>query len=188
MRRKPIPYALLGLLFLLAAVVAGCGGSGGDGNDGDGVRGTSAIRGNISSFETADASFAPAMKEKETLLARVASAVSGILVPSAYAAGNRAGIVVYLDGPVSRSTTTAADGSFSFSQLPAGTYALRFEYNGEEVTYRGKSGQVPEITLGENEIVELVNLRISGGKVNVGNVRVIRSRTQSDPPHRAGRQ
>ena len=175
MRRKPIPYALLGLLFLLAAVVAGCGGSGGDDNDGDsdGVQGTSAIRGNISSFETADASFTPGMKEKETLLARVASAISEVVVPSAYAAGNRAGIVVYLDGPVSRSTTTAADGSFSFSQLPAGTYALRFEYSGEEVMYRGRSGQVPEITLGENELIELVNLRISGGKVNVGNIHVL---------------
>lgn len=171
MQSRPLRYTIVGLVSLLAAVMAGYGGCGD--SDDDGVDGTSAIRGIISSFETADASFAPVMEERETLLARVASGISEALVPSAHAAGNREGILVYLDGPVSRSTTTAADGSFSFSQLPAGTYTLRFEYNGEEVTYRGKSGQVPEITLGQNEIIELVDIRISGGKVNIGNIHVI---------------
>ncbi len=181
MKRKPTPYVLIGLLFLLTTVMAGCDGPGADGNDGgEGTSalegnggGTSAIRGNIAAFKTADASFVPVKKEKESLLARVASWISEALVPSAYAAGNREGIIVTLDGPVSRSTTTAADGTFSFSQLPAGTYTLQFEYDGEQVRYRGRSGQVPTITLGENEIVELVNLRISGGKVNIGNIRVI---------------
>lgn len=171
MKRSLIPDALVGLLVLLTTVIAGCDGSGA--SDDNGVQGTSTIRGNISAFETAHATFVPVEKENEGLFARVASWISEALVPSAYAAGNREGIIVYLDGPVSRSTTTAADGSFAFTQLPAGAYTLQFEYEGEQVRYRGRSGQVPTITLGDNETVELVNLRISGGKVNIGNVRVI---------------
>jgi hypothetical protein len=171
MKCRPASHVSIGLLFLFTAVMFGCGGPGG--SNGDGAQGASSIRGNISSFETADAGFTPVTNEKETFLAQVVSCISELIMPSAYAAGNREGIIVYLDGPVSRSTTTAADGSFSFSQLPAGTYSLRFEYNGEEVMYRGRSGQTPEITLGENELIELVDLRISGGKVNVGNIHVL---------------
>jgi hypothetical protein len=171
MKRSLIHYALVGLLVSLTAVIVGCNGSGS--NDDDGVQGSSTIRGNISAFETADATFVPGREENGSFLARVTSWISEALVPCAYAAGNREGIIVYLDGPVSRTTTTAADGSFAFTQLPAGTYGLQFEYEGEQVRYRGRSGQVATITLGNNETVELVNLRISGGKVNIGNIRMI---------------
>jgi hypothetical protein len=177
-RKSLVAYAFVGLCFCLTAVVVGCNGSEGDdtgtggaGDDGS-SGGTSTIRGNISSFKTADASFESLITENRSLLARFGSEISQALMPCAHAAGNRAGIIVYLDGPASRSTTTADDGSFVFSDLPAGEYSLSFEYDGEEVTYRGNSGQIATITVDENQVVELLNLKISGGKVNIGNIKV----------------
>jgi len=76
------------------------------------------------------------------------------------------GIEVILEGPVSRTAITGPDGIFIFSGLPAGTYKLRFKYNGEEVRYRGNSGQEAEIALGEDQRVEMTGIRISGGVVN----------------------
>jgi hypothetical protein len=38
--------------------------------------------------------------------------------------------------------------------------------------YRGNSGQVATITVQSNQTAELLNIRISGGKVNIGNVRM----------------
>ena len=116
-------------------------------DSGDEPVGTSIIQGNVDSFETSVA------------VSRVLAAV--------------AGVVVYLDGPVSRSTTTDTNGNFTFTELPAGDYTLRFEYNGEEVTYRGESGQTASITLESNQMVELTGMRISGGQVNIGNIRVL---------------
>ena len=178
MKRSLLLSEVVGLCFCIVMTMVGCDGSGGDDGDEargtDSVGGTSTIRGNISSFEMADATFEPIIPGKKSLLSRFASVISEALVPCAYAAGNREGIIIYLDGPVSRSTTTADDGTFAFSDLPAGAYTLSFEYDGEEVRYRGNSGQVPVITVEENQIVELLNLRISGGKVNIGNIKVIK--------------
>ena len=158
------------LVTLAAAVVVGCGGPSGDGNGGSsGGGGTSSLRGTISSFEMAGNRFAPV--EQEGLLTRVGSWLAGALAAPAYAAGNRGGIIVSLDGPVSGTATTSDDGTFSFEGLLAGTYTLGFEYNGVAIRYRGNSGQVPTITVEEDQIVELV-LRISGGKVNIGNIKV----------------
>ena len=128
--------------------------------DGDEATGTCAIQGIVESFETA----AP-------VAARILAAVPGI--------------VVYIDGPVSRNTTTDANGSFSFSSLPAGDYSLRFTYNGEEVTYRGESGQEAMISVAENQTVE-VTIRVSGGHVNIGNLRVINNEPVDDSNGGAG--
>jgi len=162
--------------FCITVIMVGCGTTGG--NDDEGVRGTSTIQGNISSFETTDVTFVPVKHEKEGFLARFVSGISEVLVPAAYARGVLEGITVYLEGPVSRSTTTTADGIFIFTELPAGTYQLRFEYSGEEVRYRGNSGQVPAITVEEDQTVELISIRISGGRVNIGNIKRLRIRNQ----------
>ena len=44
------------------------------------------------------------------------------------------GVTVYLNGPISRSAVTDATGYFIFADLPAGSYTLRFSYNGNEGT------------------------------------------------------
>lgn len=98
--------------------------------------------------------------------------VSEALVPSAYADPGQGGVTVYLEGPVNRTSTTDDNGDFVFTGLPAGDYQLRFEYNGQEVGYRGERGQIASITVGDNEIVDMGGIRISGGHVNIGNVRV----------------
>ncbi len=154
MKRKILPSTLsmvLGLCCCIATVMTGCGSTGGD--DGEGGRGTATIQGNISSFETRTATFMPMKHEKEGLLVRFASGVSEVLMPAAYARGQLEGITVFLEGPVSRSTTTTVDGIFIFTELPAGTYQLRFEFNGEEVRYRDNSGQVATITLEDGQIM-----------------------------------
>jgi hypothetical protein len=87
-------------------------------------------------------------------------------------AGLLAGVTVHIDGPVSRSTVTDADGVFVFSGLPPGDYALSFEYNGEVVQYRGDSGQEAVISVENDTRVEISGVRIAGSNVNIGNVRV----------------
>ena len=116
------------------------------GGDGDAAEGTGTIQGTVESFEAS--------------------------VPAALVLAAVQGVTVYLDGPVSRSTTTDANGTFSFTGLPAGDYTLAFEYNGEEVTYRGQSGQEATISVGQNQTVEVTEMRISGGHVNIGNISV----------------
>jgi hypothetical protein len=180
---------ILTVLCLSAAIVFfGC--DGGDGESSGSVspsgsgdttsEGTAILRGNISSFKTAGIIYQPVIPKEESRVARLMSGICGLLLPSAEAAGNREGIVIYIDGSVSRSATTADDGSFEFTDLPPGTYALTFEYEGEEVTYRGNSGQVATITLEGDTVVELLNLRISGGKVNIGNIKIHKLKGDDD--------
>ena len=178
MKLNPLPHILLGLCLCLTMTICGCDGDDSAGNvggtsstgGGSGSSGPSTISGQVTSFKTAKVDFVPVEQEKQGIIAMFASAVSEAILPSANAAGNRAGITVYIDGPVSQSTTTSDNGTFVFTGLPAGAYAFRFEYNGEEVTYRGNSGQVATITIGEGELLEL-SLKISGGKVNIGNIK-----------------
>ena len=122
---------------------AGCGGG-----DGDQATGTCAIQGTVESFEPSAS----------------AAAIVMAAVP---------GIVVYIDGPVLKSTTTDANGVFSFTGLPAGDYSLRFMYNGEEVTYRGQSGQVATVSVADDQTVEISSVKISGGQINIGNIKIV---------------
>jgi hypothetical protein len=86
--------------------------------------------------------------------------------------GRRANIVVTLEGPVSLVAETDGDGEFVFAEIAAGTYEVTFECDGVEVRYRGRSGQTATLTVGADEILELTEIRIAGGKVNIGNIRV----------------
>jgi len=137
------------------AIAAMLGTMTGCGGDGDAAEGTGTIQGTVEAF--------------------------GVSAPVALVLAAAQGVTVYLDGPVSRSTTTDANGTFSFTGLPAGDYTLRFEYNGEEVTYRGQSGQEATISVADDQTVEVTDIRVSGGNVNIGNIRVL----QPDGPESA---
>lgn len=137
--------------------------------------GTASIQGNIVAFETATATFTPMYPLKESRIARLFKELSEIIAPSAQAASQagRGGITVYVDGPVSQSTTTAEDGTFVCSGLPAGDYHIGFKYNGQDIMYRGNSGQMATISCADNMSTDLVNIRISDGMVNIGNIRMM---------------
>jgi hypothetical protein len=129
---------------LMLAYMAGCDGGGDDQSN----AGTSSISGTVAGSDFSSNASAAMLK----------SALDGI--------------IVVIDGPVSESATTDAGGSFSFTGLPAGDYTLSFSYQGQEVTYRGNSGQTATITVNTNENVELTSIRISGGHVNIGNIHI----------------
>jgi len=171
------PVVLVVCAVAVAALI-GCDSLSGDDDNGSG--GTSMIIGNISSFETASLIFEPLERRGDSLPARFAFVISELLLPSADARGQLEGIIVSIEGPVSRSTETSAEGTFSFSGLPAGTYHILFEFNGEQVRYRGRSGQMASITLGENQVAEMVNIRISGGRANIGNIRIMSQDNNDD--------
>ncbi len=101
--------------------------------------GTSTIQGNISDFA---------------------------LEPTTTVAGVKAGITITLKG-TSFTATTADDGTFVISGVPAGTYILVISYGGASVEY--VLGDVPA-----NARVEIKNLAVSaGGSVGAGSVKVI---------------
>lgn len=139
--------------------------------DDDEPTGTSIIQGNIDSFEVAGLYYVPA--GRQNLWARVVSGLSDAIVPPAYA--GQAGVIVYLDGPVSRVGETDDAGAFIFTGLPAGDYQLRFGYNGQEAAYSG------EISLQDDQQAELANITISGGNVIIGNITVVDLNESGEP-------
>ena len=169
-------FAKSGLLLLGVSLMMGC-----ESSDG-GPSGNSTVTGNVVSFETAVLIRPVEPVQSESWLARLAGALSDLILPSARAettpvTGGAGGITVSLDGPAERSATTVDDGTFTLTDLPAGAYEVTFSRDGQVVRYRGKSGQVATIQVGENETVQLVNIRISGGHVNIGNVVTLRPKT-----------
>jgi len=128
----------------LAFVFTGCGG-GGD----EDVQRTSFISGYIEDFAADNG----------------AASVKAVVVQ---------GITVVLSGPVDRTAMTSSDGSFVFGNLPAGDYRIGFTLTaGQEVIYSGPSGQEFAITLGNNHRVDLINIRVSEGKVTIGNISTV---------------
>ncbi len=166
-------FAKSGLLMLAISLMMGC-----ESSDG-GPSGNATVMGNVVAFEAAVLSRPEAPLPSGPWLDRLVAACSDLLIPSSRAdtppaTGGPGGITVSLAGPVDRSAVTADDGTFTLSDLPAGIYQLTFALNGEKVTYRGKSGQVATIEVGEDETVQLLNIRIRGGHVNIGNVKILR--------------
>jgi len=113
--------------------------------------GSSVIQGSVDYFETSSTA-------KQLLSAKAAGAGMRI----------RQGVSVCLEGPVNRDMTTGADGVFIFSDLPAGNYALRFEYGGEQARYGYDNANGNTLRLEEQEQLHLNAVAISQACVNVG--------------------
>ena len=116
-----------GLAFVAAAVMGivcltGCESGGGGG----GSSGSSAIEGNVVSFQTTSAATSHAVASSAQGLS---DALAAAATTNATPMGGPGGITVSISGPEGHSTDTEDDGTFSFTDLPAGTYAVDFEYN-----------------------------------------------------------
>lgn len=166
MNKQSLITAMFGLA--IAVFIASC-------ESNSDPAGTAAIQGNIVAFETAAATFRPTYSPEESRLARLSKGLTEFVAPTAQAASQagHGGITVYVEGPVNRSTTTADDGTFVCSELPAGDYHIGFQYNGQDIMYRGNSGQMATISCADNMSTDLVDIRISGGMVNIGNIRMM---------------
>lgn len=138
--------------------------------DDDKVSGSSSIEGNVVSFTTAHMEYTPAGKEH--LPSSIIDGISELLVPSAYAAG-ASGVSVSVQG-TGLSTTTADNGYFIITGVPAGNHKLIFEFGGQTATF--------EITVGSNETIELSGIQIdSDGNVGVSDIiRLTDARPDSD--------
>lgn len=170
---KPISWVLtvMGSLGLALGLMVGCEISGG----GDGSSGNSAIMGNVVSASSV-ARNTPVVSD--SWLARLSHIVADLMVPSAQAAqpetqSGPGGITVTLSGTEDRTAVTGSDGWFTVDNLPAGEYRIAFTFNGETVRYRGRSGQEATLTVGTNQVLQLLNIRLSGGTCNIGNVRIM---------------
>lgn len=159
--------ACVSLIMVALGVVPGCEGGGSSGDTG-----SSAIRGNVVSFQNTAAATSTAIRAPEDVSPVALSAGSDPTMDTSRM-GGPGGITVSLTGPKDISVVTADDGAFSLTDLPAGRYGLSFAFNGEEVMYRGNSGQMATIAVQTNQTAELLNIRISGGRINIGNVRML---------------
>lgn len=110
--------------------------------------GNSTIQGTVQSF-TADGVTVSFMAPEKTR--GIAQGVADVLVPPALAAVE--GVTVTVQG-TTLSTTTAANGTFVISGVPAGSYVLVFSYQGTEITY---AVDVPDNTRVELNGVALVD-------------------------------
>ena len=82
-----------------------------------------------------------------------ATGTAGITGIASYQGDPLAGIAVTLSGAATREATTAADGTYGFEGLPAGSYTVMiFPINGEDMTTVGTI----ELADGENGTVNFI--------------------------------
>ena len=128
------------------AFFAGCGGGGGGG----GPSGNSTIMGTVKSYKTVASVYLPS--ERVNGLAKVVGTIADLFVPQAQAAV--AGVTVKIKG-TDLSGTTASDGLFVISGVPAGTRTVVFEFNGDSVEI--------EVEVEKGSTVHLDGVKCDGG-------------------------
>lgn len=144
-----------GVAAALAGGVAlvGCGGGGGDGPTGN-----STVVGNVNSVVGAGVFYQPAEPRG---LAGLLAGLRDALVGKAWAAV--AGVSIRVAG-TDLEATTADDGSFIISGVPAGEQTLIFSYGGTTASLA--------ITVPDNATVRLTDVDVFNGSVDVNNVQV----------------
>lgn len=144
-----------GVAAALAGAVAlvGCGGGGGDGPSGN-----STIVGNVNSVVGAGVFYQPSEPRG---LAGLLAGLRDALVGKAWAAV--AGVSIRVAG-TDLEATTADDGSFIISGVPAGEQTLIFSYGGTTASLA--------ISVPDNATVRLSDVDVFNGSVDVNNVQV----------------
>ena len=146
--------AIMWLAAILSMPLMGCDGGGG----GDGPSGSSTIQGNVNSIANGSATYRPASREGwRGLLGRM----TDLVLPRAWAAVE--GVSIRVVG-TDLLATTADDGSFVISGVPAGQQTLIFSY--------GSTTSSLDVNVPANATVKLRNIDVSSGSVDVGNVEV----------------
>lgn len=98
--------------------------------------------------------------------ATVQGNVSDFGVAAGVAAGVKAGVTVMLKG-TSYKATTAEDGTFVISGVPAGNYILVLKYGNTEVEY-------PLGDVADNSRVEIKNITVSAaGSVSMDSIKIV---------------
>ncbi len=146
------------MTYMLASVLAlplmGCDSGGG----GDGPSGNSTVQGNVDSISGGAATYRPASRDGwRGILAQVAE----LVLPRAWAAVE--GVTIRVVG-TDLVATTADDGSFIISGVPAGQQTLIFSY--------GSTTSSLDVNVPANATVRLQNIDVSSGSVDVGTVDV----------------
>ena len=146
--------AVLGMSLILSSCESG--GSGG------GSSGGSTVAGNVNTFSSASAFYAP--QKPAHGLAKIIAEISEFVVPSALAAV--ANVHVQVQG-TDLAGTTASDGSFIISGVPSGDQTLVFSF---DTATAFLSVNVPA-----NATVTLNDINVNGdsGSVHVGNTDVV---------------
>lgn len=148
--------AAVAIVMGVLPLFTGCG----PGDSGSGPTGTSTVQGNVSSFTTGTALFLPTQEARG--LERFLAGLSDLLVPSAHAAGLGGVGVRIMDTDLQ--TTTADDGSFVMSGVPAGDHQMQFSFNGVNAYMN--------INVPENSTVSLHNVSCRGTVAAAGHMDV----------------
>ena len=142
------------LAVLLAVPLMGCDSGGG----GDGASGSSTIQGNVDSVAGGSAVYRP---ERQEGWRAMFSQLTDLLLPRAWAAVE--GVTIRVAG-TELVATTADDGSFIISGVPAGNQTLIFSY--------GSTTSSLDVNVPANATIKLRDLDVASGSVDVGSVEV----------------
>lgn len=154
-------YRLGQLLCVLAAAISfsivsiSCDSGGGGGSSSGG----STIMGNVSTFSGNGGAFISA--GDETMLARTVRQISDMFVAAAVA--DAAGVTVSIPA-LGLDAVTGEDGAFIFTDVPGGSYDIEFSFEGTTVALN--------LTVPDNAVIELRNVTIDDGSVDVDDVEV----------------
>lgn len=151
------PNFVIGFLVavLLALLVASC-------NDGgDGPSGNSTVTGSVRTFSTGSALYLP--EARANAVVRLVRGLGDLLVPAAKA--HVQGVQVTIEG-TDLSTSTAEDGTFIISGVPAGTQTIVFDF--EQIT------ATLTIVIPTNAVIHLNNVDVFTTSVSTGKTVVVK--------------
>ncbi len=150
-KRKKLCWVLL--LFSLGLVLSACGGGGDSGGSSSGS-GSSTVQGRVVSLEVA----MDRAGEKQSYY--FADFIASLLpVQSALADGGVDGIRVEIG---QARTNTDGNGNFQLNGIAPGTHQVMFTKNGQTASTM--------VTVGENEVVTMENIRMNGSQIHVQSV------------------